>query len=66
VLFEKRKRLPPSIYSLSLTIIGPMVIKEAVSGIGVHVKLVGFAMFLELGLVLGDLFWGRAAVILTK
>src|SRR5207245_309263 len=63
---QEREHLLPAVHRLLDAVHRPVVIEEAVSGAVVPVKLVLFAVLLELGLVLVDLFWGRRPILIAE
>src|SRR6516162_11466864 len=66
VLVKKREYLLPAVQRLLDAIHRPVVVEEAVPGAVVAVKLVLFAVLLELGLVLVHLLRGRRTVLIAE
>src|SRR5215467_57976 len=66
MLAEKCEYLVPAVERLLHPVHGPVVIEDAVAGAVVSVELVAFAVLLELGLVLVDLFWARRAILVAE
>src|SRR5262249_31807657 len=65
-LLAERKDLLPAVHSLFLTVRGPIVVEEAVSGPVVAMKLVLLSVLLELGLVKVDLLRRGRLVLIAE
>jgi hypothetical protein len=65
-LVQESKDFLPTIDRLLLPIGGPIIVEEAVAGTVIPVELVGFAVLLQLLLMLVHLGRGRSLVVIAK
>src|SRR5205823_5649566 len=66
VFFQESKNFLPPVHRLLLPIGGPVIVEEAVAGTVIPVELVGFAVLLQLLLMLVHLGRGRSLVVIAK
>ena len=66
MLFQKGPHFVPSIHRLFLSIIGPVIVEEPVSGSIVPVELIVLPLFLEFLFVLVYLLWRGSLILIAK